>query len=326
MDRSIDLSCTITGIRFGTLIIHSEIQGAQPYVTKFQENLILHPIFSLSLPKALALFRNSLERSLEGKDIDDYLEVSFVALLKGMNCLTIPVVHNPIIPTRTNVHSNGHKLITIVKWHISRPSFVFPKLNLSTLNNNEKLENIQDYLTLLTDLIMSADRKKVVFDEEERANLQANAISSIRRPEKIAKKSLWRWCENHLAHSQWKSETIKLHRLFFATGKDVTRLDREDLEFLLNALEATLPLGTPLLHEVRKHCEGLLTQWEDHFKDFSVVDTVAAIWNAMPEATILPSYKPAVTIRVDASNKPREEDYPTRASFIVAMARFKLNS
>lgn len=321
----VPLTCTLTGLTFGSINL-DPIPGRQPYCTAFRETILLHPIFSLPLPATVALLRNSLERHLEGKEVDDTLELSFLASLRGMHCLQIPEIHNPILPSRKNVLSNGHKLIAITRWHLSRPSFKFPKLVLSPINTNERLENIQDYLSLLVDLTVSADRKRESYDEEERAEIQARAVASIRRPEKIAKKSLWRWCENHILHSPFKPEAERLKTLFHATSKDVTRLDRDDLEFLLTTLESILPLGTPLLTEVRKHCEGLLNQWENHFKAFYIVDTVAEMWAKLPEDKPIWIEPEQVSESKELGPQPIEQDYPTRTSFIIAMAKWKLSN
>jgi hypothetical protein len=320
----VPLTCTLTGIAFGTISIQDDVPGRQPYCTGFKEATLLHPVFSLALPKRVALLRNSIERHLAGLEVDDRLELSFLATLHGMHCLKIPQVHNPILPTRTTTISNAHKLLTIANWHIARPSYKFPLLVLSPENTNEKLENIKDYLSLIVDLIEGFKRKKEIFDEEERAEIQARAISSIRRPEKIAKRTLWRWCENHIIHSTRLAPSIeKLKSLFFSTGKDITRLDRDDLEFLLTSLESILPLGTPLLTEVRKHCESMLTVWEDHYKAFYVVDTVAAMWASLPgdeieEKVHIPKEEIILT------DEPRPEDFSNRTQFIIARAKWQL--
>lgn len=321
--KRIPLRCSITGIVFGELIVSVSVPGSQPYISAFRESITYHPIFSLSLSKNLAVFRNTLERQLSGESQDDSLEVSFVSLLYKIGSLEIRNPHKPIIPTRNCALSNGHRLIHIVQRFIQK-SFKPPVLVISSFHENENMKGIKDYLELLVDFLAAQDKKRDSFDEEERAIIQSSAIASIRRPERIAKKSLWRWCENFIIHSSYKPDVERLHYLFFAGKKEILSLKRDELSFLLTTLESILPLGTPLLTEVRKHCEAQLTTWENHFKDFWIVDTVAEMWAKTP----LPEVKwteDAARITVQPGEpKPVETDFPKRSAYIVALARWNL--
>jgi len=231
------------------------------------------------------------------------------------------------IPAISTVQRNLESLLALTTWkdYLASKSFQFPELHISQLNDNSALGAIHDYLGLCWARTEEYEAGISDLQEKEKAVIAGKAILAIRASfyKPVSKKLLWTYIHANLP-KQWQSDAW-LGTIFLSSNSNIINWDWEEIELFEEIIDSCLAAsnvsktgtqnqeGSVIAYAVRERLQEVKRVWQDHYSAFTIEEEgLNFIANFMDEWAGKP--------------EPQLAEYPTRARYIQAKAKWQLSN
>lgn len=309
---NIPLACARSGLPLGKFLPSGGLLGT-PYLRAWKESAFLHPIFSLNLSELLhkAMANWQLEKSGTRQYPMREKQLQFLAMLWASGCIKQDAAG---LPSPKVVETHFPRLIELLSWKYETASerVSFPKLHVWKGAVGEDQDNIfanvPNWLTVCE--AWREEYENVARSRQKEAKKKAHelALRSIRKQmyADLSLRRLWNWIGSQVPQIVLENNP-DLEQLFFVEEGQIHVWTIEDIEALEALFLSHCETGTSVSFEVSKRIRQL-TEWLNIYNDtFEVVvdaSRFVAEWKGVPE--------------------PQAQQFPTRAAFLVARARWQL--
>lgn len=272
------ITCGYSGLPIGSLQLVTEA-GAIPYLARWHESIIYHPVFGLPPGRLFDFARdtwNELARTEDDvpptKTQRELVQVSFLAILHTLGCID---QREPALPSYEIASTQMHRLLRLAawKWKLESLRFSFPAYRIGKWNANNRLENISDYLDTCIEARKAylAGIDQIAEESKARAADEAAKMLANEWLRPVTPKAMLRWiaanvsdkyrvdCENWLGH------------LFTGGPLVIISYEEEDLELMEEIILAECPIGTGMMKHVRERIKTIQQTWADHHKAFEIL-------------------------------------------------------
>lgn len=314
------LNCTRTGVPLGTLSLVVS-GGHMPYLSHWQEQICYHPFFSMEQHKLISFMRdewNRLSKEIVNESITEReshnLRVGFVALLYSLGSIRQDQGVT-ILPALGIVHSNLESLTSLAYWkhYLDSKRFIFPEYHFSRVNGNANLEHIHNYLEDCWEKKREYESGLNDVQEREKVRIAEKAILAIRNTflKPPSKKLLWQWVKGNLP-KKWEPDAEGwMGTIFLGSAATAMDFDLDEIELMEEIIVSSCPIGNSVMFAVRERIDEIKKSYRDHYDTFTIeeegLDFIAAI-KVDQERTV----------------EPKQENFPTKAQFFVARAKWQL--
>lgn len=268
-----------------------------------------------------------------------------------------------ILPKVPTVYTHCQHLLGLAYWYAQAqsPKFNFPKLNIARINSNTELADIGAYLTICQqqkDMWLEAEQQRAVaavMDEPLadgayanaaiRANRSANLVAAGFRKH-ASRQTLWNWlmaaiqAESASAYAKFATQDkAYFQEMFFAPKSKWKNYTLDEVESLEDVLLRFGPLGSVAFGAFRAELTAMQTHIKQQAAAFRIdwsafavtetgtqpVSTTVAV-NAVGEVRRTAADATALAAQrvLAGMPEPEERNYPTRAAWLSARARWTL--
>jgi hypothetical protein len=317
---SIPLVCARSGLTVGSLAVIT-VAGHMPVVGQWRDSMVLHPLFSLSPVALLHFGRNTWFRFCnfsveEGADDtltakqEQTLRVTALAMLHNLTEIRQDI---PWMPSWTEVVAQWSSLMALSYWknYLDSQRFKFPSIHISRLESEFSLK---DYLQVCWNV--KKGYETTVNEKIEAEKLKAADAAMIALRDEIAGarptsvRQLWRWFVANMPKRYKKDLETWMAEIFFAKGEEIRQFTPKDIDMLEEIFLCECPTGSSISHAFSEVLASKRKYLQQHFEAFEII-IPAEILAAKESGAIAPE-------------QPKLEDYPTRAQWFIANARWKL--
>jgi len=252
--------------------------GALPYLARWDNLLVLHPVFNLSEHKLFEFTRTEWNR-LAKKAVDEeisekesnILKVTYLAVLH-----TFGKIHQdqPCLPPLATVQSTLNKILSLAIWKytLDSPRFRFPEYVISAKNSNLHLDNVDGYLEACFAAKKSYETQ--VQEINEAANIRAAkaAMDALTKEwaTPVSKKILWSWVKHYIQGKYPADAAGWIHTLFLGGGNAIIEFQQEDIEMMEDIIMGECPAGTGVMRAVRGRIDTIWNTWKAHHRVFEI--------------------------------------------------------
>lgn len=306
------LKCSISGLFLGEFIASQGLALATPYVTAWKQTVFVHPIFSMKLGELLHRAQACWELEKSGTKQFPMLhkQLLFLAMLHASGCIR---QETPGLPAPRIVETHFSRLIEMLSWkHETASDRVhFPKLHIwkgaAKESEYSLFSGVEVWLTaceVCKEEYESVSRERMA---KVKAKAKELALKNIRSAmyKDISLKRLWNWVTSQVPSSVVENNP-DLEQLFFTEESQIHLWTKEDIEALESLVLKYCELGNSVSYEVSRRIRQLENWRAIYFDTFEIV---------------VDSEKFA---EHRGQQEPRIEDFPTKAAFLVARARWSL--
>lgn len=318
----VPLTCTRTGLVVGSIATIT-VAGHMPLLSQWKDSQAYHPLFSLQPGALLKFSRNSWHRFC-ALTAEETADEKLVAAQEQLLCIcALAMLHNLTevrqdvtwLPNWQDVVSNWQGLMGLGYWKVFLDSerFRFPNLRISKLNSTVDLRAFiqlcfvrkKEYETTVTANI----------DDAKKQQAAEAAMSAIyddlagKRPRSI--RYLWRWFENTMPSKYHKDIKGWMWDIFSATEKDILDFTVAEVDLFETFFLAECEIGSTISHaflDVLRSKRELLTT---HYNTYEII-IPTSIAQGVADGSI------------NTTKEPVPTDFPTRAKYITARAKWKL--
>lgn len=320
------IHCNKSGLPIGTLEV-ATTAGALPYLSYWDKCVGYHPVFSMQTVKLLKFTQSEwtrLAQRAEDSEISDdesnILRVSFLAVLHTLDCVR---QDEPALPPLHIVTTSIQRLFKLAywKWRLESQRFAFPTLHLSKPNKNLDFSNLPDYLDLCFEIKAGYETKVREIEEQEKIRVAEEALIALNNTwiTPTSKRMMWRWIEANLSEKHRKEDAEWMSAIFLGSPLVIQAQLDENLEWMEEIIMGDCPVGTGVMHAVRKRIDEVWQIWKNHnsvfeidLEDFADPATKLLI-NGVKQAAVHPGDRP--TLASCDGNK---------AKFFVADAKWQI--
>lgn len=315
------LYCNYTGVHLGNLDL-TITAGHLPYMSHWNDMVTHHALFSIDSYKLCQHMTDEWRRLsllIANEEATAHetenLQVGFVALLHSLD--SIDRDRGSIgLPSILTVQTNLQSLVALNYWrvYLASKKFSFPRLHISKLNDNASLENIKDYLKTCWEQKERYEKNMDDVLELERSRVAERAILAIRESwiKPAGKKLLWQYCLGYL-QGQWASDASGWMRtLFLGTSNNAINFDYDEIELMEEIIFANLPADNASVnYSVRERLNQIKNDWKQHYDAFQIEESQEEF---------------IAILKVEHANlpEPQQADFPSKAAFFVARAKWQL--
>jgi hypothetical protein len=306
----IKLHCKLSGVPLGTFYPQTKSAvagGGSPYVKNWNQQTMLHPVFSMSFIDCLGRARAVWDHEKSGSRnySPQFKSLLFLALIHHVGNVRQDI---PALPEDKLVASEFGHLIELLSWKHETGSarLTFPSLRIPKAPNPFGM--IPSWLAACE--VCKEDYENVVRVRQREAKQKASelALRNIKRSmyQDISLVRLWNWVEAQ-SDSFKMAENADLKLLFFADENKIQNWEQSDIEELEEFVAVNCELGNSISHEVMKRIKilkGWLSIYTDTFTVTVEDEEKFSSHSGQPE--------------------PQVKDYPNRAAYLVNLARWKL--
>ena len=314
------IKCNRTGVVLGRLDL-TVSAGHMPYLSHWKEQICYHPLFSMQQHKLCEFMRNEWNRlsgKIEEEEITEkearILQVGFVALLHSLGSIRQDD-DIAVLPSLTVVQNNFHSLLMLNYWQsfLAIKSFKFPELHICRINRNTALESIKDYIDACFQRKKDWEKGRDELAEQDRVRTAEQAILAIRSGIKkpVSKRILWQWVKGNL-DTRWAPDAQGwMSTLFLGNAAAILDFDLDEIDLMEEIIVSCCPAGTGVMFAVRERIEAIRKTWKDHYDTFTIEEEgLEAIEEIKKE--------------VGTNPEPKPEDFPKKALYFVAKAKWDL--
>ena len=315
--------CRLSGIQLAVLEYPATI-GHPAYAKSWSESILVHPIFSLPVPKLLAFARGEFTRHGKQAAISDIeatqLQVAFLAILHSFGSI---VQTTPAIPPLYIVQNNMQRLFELAYWQnaLESKSFAFPQLRIAKRNANTDFLHIADYLDLCEEAKKTwADRLSDI-EEEARAAAAERALKQLRNIwiSPVTNKQLFDWIRANLPKQYEPDASGWLQTLFLGSEKVILSFEKADIQLMDDIIQTSCPVGTGFMKLCRARLDEILQIYTDNKEAFTVN---FADYEIDGDLAIAEDGEPAAPLALLVP--PNQKDFVSKVAFIQANAQYYL--
>lgn len=267
-----------------------------------------------------------------------------------------------ILPRMETVYTHCQQLLGLAYWYAQAqsPKFQFPRLNLAKINQNTELSDIGAYLTICQqqkDLWLEAEKTRainVIMEEPEdgdytnalrKANRTA-ALVTLGMRKQASRQLLWNWlmaaiqADSAAAYAKFAAQDkAYFQEMFLAPKSKWKNYTLDEIDSLEDVLLRFGPLGSVAykafreeLASMQAHIRAQTAAFRIDWSAFTVTHDGAMAASAVRVTDAAGNTKKmqaeteaaAEQATLAASPEPQEADYPRKADWLIARARWAL--